>query len=243
MDELGSDYDSTVQDISERWGEGTERFYAQRGIGGQTGFGKHPCLLIIDMAVAFNDPSYKVGDEMPATLDAIAQLLQAAREKNVLVVYTTTAYQKDFKDAGMFGKKIPALAELQLGSEGVEIHPRIAPAEGEHVITKKFASSFFMTHLPSLLITEGIDTVILTGCSTSGCIRAGAIDSVSYGFHTVVPLEAVSDRAEGPHWANLFDINAKYADVLPLPKVLDYLRSLPESVQERKLAAAAARGS
>jgi nicotinamidase-related amidase len=227
MEELGKDFDSDSQDISQRWGEDTQAFYAERGIGGRCGFGKTPALIIIDMSIAFNDPSYKVGDEMPDTLEAIAQLQEAARDKGVLVAFAQVAYEKDMKDGGMFGIKIPALAELQLGTEGVEIHPRIAPIEGEHVIIKKYASSFFETNLASLLVSQGVDTVILTGCSTSGCIRASAIDSISHGFRTIVPLEAVSDRAEGPHWANLFDINAKYADVLPLSEVVDYLNSLP----------------
>ena len=234
MQELGQDDDPTRRGIAERWGGTTQQCYAERGIGGQTGFGAHPCLLIVDMAIAFTDPRYKVGADMTDTLEAIARLLVAAREQQVPVVYTTTAYEKDFRDAGMFGKKIPALAELQLGSEGVQIHPRIAPQPGEHVITKKFASAFFMTNLAALLILQGTDTLILTGCSTSGCIRATAIDAVSYGFRTVVPLEAVADRAEGPHWANLFDINAKYADVLPLPEVLDALARLPQHGAARR---------
>lgn len=243
MEELGKGFDPDRQGIAARWGDQVQQFYAQRGIGVRTGLGRHPCLVIVDMAVAFNDPAYKVGAEMSETRGAIAQLLAAARRKQVMAVFTTTAYERDFKDAGMFGQKIPALAELQLGSPGVEIHPDLAPIAGEKVLTKKYPSSFFMTNLPSLLINEGVDTVILAGCSTSGCIRATAIDSVCYGFRTVVPLEAVQDRAEGPHWANLFDINAKYGDVLLLAEVLAYLDALPDSTAQRRAAAAAQRGA
>lgn len=199
-------------------------FYRERGIGARVGFGARPAVLVIDMAVAFNDPSYKVGANQDATVAAIARLLPVAREHGAPVVYTTTAYRPDGRDGGMFVRKIPALLELQLGSPGVEIDPRLAPAEGETVITKKFTSSFFGTPLLSLLLAEEVDTVIITGCSTSGCIRAAAIDAVSYGFHVIVPEEAVSDRAEGPHRANLFDIDAKYGDVLPLETVIAELR-------------------
>jgi maleamate amidohydrolase len=141
----------------------------------------------------------------------------------------------------MFGRKIPALLELQVGDKGVEIDPRIPPAAGELVITKKFSSAFFQTNLASLLVTEGIDTVILTGCSTSGCIRAAAVDGVSYGYHVIIPQECVSDRAEGPHYASLFDINAKYGDVVPMAEVIEHFERLVPGAAGRRVAAAAAR--
>src|SRR5207245_2144803 len=106
---------------------------------------------------------------------------------------------------------------------------------------KKYASAFFQTNLPSLLVTEGVDTLVLTGCSTSGCIRAAAIDAVSHGYRLIVPQEAVSDRAEGPHYANLFDINAKYGDVVPLAEAIEGLERLAADPAERRRAAAAAR--
>lgn len=241
MDELAKDFDPESQDINQRWGDETQKLYERRGIGERIGFGENPCLLIVDMSIAFNDPAYKVGDEMSSTLDAISKLQEVAREKNILVAFAQIAYEKDMKDAGLWGKKVPALGELQLGTNAVKIHPRIAPLEGEPVIIKKYGSAFFMTNLTSLLVNEGIDTVILTGCSTSGCIRATAVDAISYGFRTIVPVEAVADRAEGPHWANLFDINAKYGDVISLSEALDYLMGLPHNVAERKAAAVARR--
>jgi maleamate amidohydrolase len=212
--------------VGGHWGEEVKRFYEERGIGARTGFGERPAVLVIDMAVAFNDPSYKVGADQTPAVAAIATLLPVAREAGAPVYFTTTAYHSDGRDAGMFARKIPALLELQLGERAVEIDPRLAPAKGEHVIYKKYASSFFGTNLLSLLVYDQVDTLILTGCSTSGCVRAAAIDAVSYGFRVVVPETCVSDRAEGPHYANLFDINAKYGDVLPLEEVIGYLRSL-----------------
>ena len=108
-----------------------------------------------------------------------------------------------------------------------EIDPRIAPIDGEIVLMKKYPSAFFHTHLVSLLIADRIDTVILTGCSTSGCVRATAVDAVSYGYRVAVPVETVSDRWQAPHEASLFDIDVKYGDVVPLSEVVDYLRALP----------------
>jgi nicotinamidase-related amidase len=213
--------------VEQRWGEDVEQFYAERGIGARTGFGERPAVLVIDMQVAFNDPAYKVGADQGAAVEAIAELLDAARAASAPVYYTMTAYEPGGRDGGMFARKVPALLELQVGSPGVEIDPRLAPAEGEPVILKKHSSSFLGTNLLSLLVEDRVDTLIVTGCSTSGCVRAACLDGVSYGFRIVVPETCVSDRAEGPHYANLFDINAKYGDVVPLDEVLGRLRARP----------------
>ena len=241
MDELGADFDGDSQSVNERWGSETEELYASRGIGGSIGPGHHPALLVIDMAVAFCDPAYKVGGDQTPAVEAIAELLPVARAQQIPIFFFTTAYHPDGRDAGTFGKKVPALLELQLGDRGVEIDPRLAPDTNEIVITKKYASCFFQTNLPSLLVTAGIDTVILTGCSTSGCVRAAAIDGVSHGYRVIVPCECVSDRAEGPHWANLFDINAKYGDVVPLAETIEYIGGLPSDPSARIIASATAR--
>lgn len=219
----------------------TKAFYQERGIGSRVGFGHHPAVLIVDMQVGLNDPSYRVGADQTPAVEAIRELLPAAREKNVPIIYVQTGYRPDGKDGGVFMKKIPGLIELQLDSPGYAVDPRIAPEEGDFVVEKKFASAFFQTNLPSLLVNEGIDTVILTGCSTSGCIRAAAIDGVSNGYRMILPEECVSDRAEGPHQANLFDIDSKYGDVVPLAEVIEHLEGLPDDVGERRAAAAAAR--
>ncbi len=226
MDALGKGFDPGRQDIGERWGAETAEFYRDRGLGGPVGFGERPAILVIDMAVAFNDPAYKVGSDQTPAVEAIARLLEVARACGVPVYFFTTAYAADGRDAGLFGQKIPALLELRLGDRGVEIDPRLGPVEGEPVIVKKYASAFFETNLPSLLVNESVDTVILTGCSTSGCIRAAAIDGVSHGYRVIVPRECVSDRAEGPHYANLFDINAKYGDVVALDETIEYLEQV-----------------
>jgi nicotinamidase-related amidase len=138
----------------------------------------------------------------------------------------TVAYKPDYSDAGTFIKKVPALHVLVEGSKMVEIDKRIAPQDGERVVVKKFASAFFGTDVAERLHAEGVDTVVITGCSTSGCVRATAIDSMQNGFHTIVVKEAVGDRAQGPHEANLFDIDTKYGDVISLAEALDKLAKL-----------------
>ena len=120
--------------------------------------------------------------------------------------------------------------ELQLSDPNcLEVDERIAPVEGEVVYCKKYPSAFFQTHLSSMLVSQGVDTLILTGCATSGCVRATAIDGISNGYRVVVPREAVGDRAQGPHEANLFDMAAKMADVIPLAEAIDYVDGLPAS--------------
>lgn len=208
------------------WQQETGAFYAERGIGARTGWGAAPALLIIDMAKAFNDPAYGVGADQTPAVQATATVLEAARAASVPVFFFTTAFLPDGSDGGMFIRKVPALRELLVGSEGAEIDERLAPRDGEPVILKKYSSAFFGTPLASTLRAAGIDTIILTGCSTSGCIRAAALDGVSNGFRVIVPREAVSDRAPGPHEANLFDIDAKYGDVEPMSDVVAHLNAL-----------------
>ena len=211
--------------------------YARKGLGSRTGFGTRPALLIIDMSNGFTDPETPVGSNLDAEVEAIKPVLQAAREAGALVVYTTTGYTPpDFADGTMFVRKVPALKCLVLGTPLVEIDERLKPSPGEQVILKKASSSFFGTNLGQLLSSQRIDTVIVTGCSTSGCIRHAAHDACMWGFYTIVPRECVGDRSPGPHEANLFDINAKYADVIPQQEVLDYLARVRngELVEEKE---------
>jgi maleamate amidohydrolase len=224
MAELGEGFDPELQGIKSRWGVDTEQLYREKGFGTRIGWGERPAVIVIDMARAFCDPSYKVGCDQTATLEAISQLLAAARAAQLPVYYTTIAYLPDGHDGGMFVQKVPPLLELQLDDPAAtEIDPRIAPVEGEVVVEKKYASAFFGTSLVSMLVSRAVDTLILSGCSTSGCVRATAIDAVSHGYRVIVPEEAVSDRAPGPHYANLFDIDAKYGDVVPLAEMLEHL--------------------
>jgi maleamate amidohydrolase len=207
--------------------DGTRAFYRERGIGDCVGFGTSPAVVVVDMSRAFTDPSTRVGAEAGDTVAAIARVLEAARARgSVPVFFTTMAFEPDGRDGGTWVKKIPALLDLHTDDRAaMEIDPRIAPADDEIVFNKKFASAFFGTPLVSQLASRGVDTVILTGCSTSGCIRATAVDGVSYGYRIIVPEECVADRAPEPHDANLFDIQSKYGDVIGVDEVLEYLRA------------------
>ena len=211
------------------WQSGTRADYERKGFAGRSGYGKSPVLLIVDFINGFTDPSTPLGGNFAWEINATRQLQEAFRRGRLPIIYTTIAYAPDLRDGGIFVKKVPSLAILQRGSPLVEVDQRIRPAPGERVIEKKYASSFFGTDLDLHLRSHGIDTVIMAGCTTSGCIRASAIDSLQYGYHTIVVREAVGDRAAGPHEANLFDIDAKYADVVPLAEALEYLGAFAAS--------------
>lgn len=212
------------------WQNGTRADYERKGFAGRSGYGKSPVLLVVDFINGFTDPSTPLGGNFAWEINATRQLQEAFRRGKLPVIYTTIAYAPDLRDGGIFVKKVPSLAILQRGSPLVEVDQRIRPAPGERVIEKKYASSFFGTDLDMHLRSRGIDTIIMAGCTTSGCIRASAIDSLQYGYHTIVVREAVGDRAAGPHEANLFDIDAKYADVVPLAEALEYLGAFAASV-------------
>ncbi len=211
------------------WQKSTRADYERKGFAGRSGYGRSPVLLIVDFINGFTDPATPLGGDFAWQINATRQLQDSFRRASLPIFYTTIAYNRDLRDGGLFVKKVPSLAILQKGSPLVEVDQRIRPLPGERVVEKKYASAFFGTDLDSDLRALGVDTVVMVGCTTSGCIRASAIDSLQYGFHTIVVREAVGDRAAGPHEANLFDIDAKYADVLPLAEVLEYLRSFTES--------------
>jgi maleamate amidohydrolase len=196
------------------------RVYEEAQIGGAVGLRQRPCVLVVDFSCGFTDPSCALGSELSEPVAATKRLLDAARPKGLPVVYTTIGFEPSMADAGIWPAKMPALADLKIGSRWVEIDPRLEPQPDDPVVLKKGASAFFGTNLPAILAARRIDSVILCGATTSGCVRATAIDLLQYGYPTVVPRECVGDRAQAPHEANLFDIGAKYADVVPLAQVL-----------------------
>jgi nicotinamidase-related amidase len=211
------------------WRRETRADYERKGFAGRSGYGRSPALVVVDFINGFTDPKSPLGGDFAWEINATRQLLEAFRRGKLPIVYTTIAYAEDLHDAGIFVKKVPSLAILQRGSPLIEVDQRIKPLPGEKVIEKKYARAFFGTSLDVDLRLLGVDTVMLAGCTTSGCIRASAIDSLQYGYHTIVVREAVGDRAAGPHEANLFDIDAKYGDVVELADALDYLRSFSGS--------------
>lgn len=194
------------------------------------GFGDRPALLVIDFVRAYTtagSPLYAAD-----VVDAVARtapLLALARERAVPVVFTRVEYAASGVDGGLFVRKVPVLRQLTAGSTLAAIDPALAPAPDELVITKQYASAFFATPLAPMLTATGIDTVIVTGCSTSGCVRATAVDGMQHGFRVIVPRECVGDRARAPHDANLFDIDSKYGDVVGVAEVEAYLESAKAS--------------
>lgn len=208
------------------YGHDTLADYRRKGFADRSGYGQNPGLLIVDFIVGFTDPSTPLGGDFSAELAATRRLLDAFRASALPVAFTTIAYAPDFRDAGVFVKKVPALKILVRGAKTTKVDARVAPIDSDYVLEKKFASAFFGTDLDDHLKGRGVDTVVIAGCTTSGCIRASAIDAMQYGFHTIVVRDAVGDRASGPHEANLFDIDAKYGDVVSLEEVLSYLRGI-----------------
>lgn len=197
------------------------------GFGGRGGFGRRPALAIIDMTLGFTDPESPLACDLEKPVANIAELLEAARNAEIPVVFTTIAYRESDKlTAAAFIDKVPVLLTLQAGTRWAEIDPRIAPRKTEPVLNKLFASGFFGTGLPSLLTAAGVDTLIITGASTSGCVRATAVDALQYGFRPVVPREAVGDRNLDAHEANLYDVDAKYGDVISVEEALKYLEEV-----------------
>jgi len=207
--------------------EETFDFYIKKGLGGRVGFGKRPALLVIDMIRGFTDVSSALASNMDDQIEAINQLLDLARTRQVPIIFSTVAYDAGLQEAGIWIRKIPSAKLLVEGSEWVEVDERLHRRPNEMVLVKKYASCFFGTDLASRLMNRNIDTLLITGCTTSGCVRATSVDSCSYGLHTIIVQEAVGDRAELPHIANLFDIDAKYGDVVSLEEALGYLNSLP----------------
>jgi maleamate amidohydrolase len=205
--------------------------YARGGFGKSLQFGRRPALLVIDFVRAYlvkTSPLYAGVEQARADCEI---LLRAARAAGIPVLHTNVVYQPGGRDGGVFFRKVPALKCFERGA-----HPELAafaeglkPVAGETVISKQYASAFFGTSLAATLTSMQIDTVLIAGLSTSGCVRASAVDCVQHGFVPVVVREAVGDRAPGPHEANLFDLQAKYAEVVDLATVQRYLKSLQEA--------------
>jgi len=191
---------------------------------GRLGFGTTPAVLVVDFVRSYITPGEPLfAPDVIGAIEATAPLLTAARRARVPVIYTRVQYQAEGRDGGVFVQKIPLLRSFVAGAPCGEIVHALAPREGDVVITKQYASAFFGTTLAPMLTAQGVDTLILTGCSTSGCVRATAVDGCQHGFRVMVPRECVADRARGPHDANLFDIDAKYGDVIDREVAVDWL--------------------
>lgn len=203
---------------------GFEQF---EGFGGTSGIGQRPGIVVVDFIQGFTNPTCPLGSDLNAEVAATRVLLDAARRRNLPVVFTTVIYEPHFRDGGHFIQKIPALKVLVAESPWVKLDERLCRLDTEPLLVKKFASAFFGTALQSFFTAERVDTVIVTGCTTSGCVRATAVDALQYGYRVVVPKECVGDRSRSAHEANLYDIQTKYGDVLPLESVLRAVEERP----------------
>jgi maleamate amidohydrolase len=197
------------------------------GVWGQRiGFGRKSALLMIDFMRGYTTEGAPLF--APGVVSAVAEsvdLLASAREHGIAVVHTNIRYHPGhFADGGVWVKKAPVMKDMVEGNPLAAFCPQVLPQDDEVVISKQYASAFFGSSLASMLHSQGIDTVVLAGCSTSGCIRATAVDAVQHGFRTIVVRECVGDRHPAPHEANLFDINSKYGDVVSKQEAIAHFK-------------------
>lgn len=188
--------------------------YRQQNFGNRIGFGRRSALLIVDFTVGFNDPALFGGGNIDPAIRCTVGLLEFFRRKALPVAYTRVVYADEGSDAGVFCLKAPNLKLLTETHPAGQIVPELAPRPGELIVRKTQASAFFGTGLAAWLVQRGVDTLVVSGCTTSGCVRASVVDAISYNFRPIVARDCVGDRSLAAHEANLFDMAQKYADVL-----------------------------
>ena len=198
--------------------------YRSQNFGNRIGFGRRSALLVVDFTVGFNDPALFGGGNIDAAVKRTAGLLEFFRSARLPIAFTRIVYAEDGSDAGVFCLKAPNLRLLTETHPAGQIVAELAPMKNEYIIRKTQASAFFGTGLAPWLVREGADTVVVAGCTTSGCVRASVVDALSHNFRPIVARDCVGDRALGPHQANLFDMAQKYADVLERDAILDELQ-------------------
>lgn len=200
--------------------------YARAGFGRSLAWGTQPALILVDLVRAYFEPGAEFYMGSDTCLDSAARVLAAARRAAIPVMYTRVEYDREGINGGLFIRKVPALRHLVPGGPLDEIMPQIAPGERETVFVKQYASAFFGTTLATTLNALRVDTVIITGVSTSGCVRATAVDALQHGFVPLAVRQAVGDRDPGPHAASLFDLQAKYAEVTDEDTVVSWLGAM-----------------
>jgi len=203
--------------------DGLAEDYRQAGFSNRLGFGEHPALVVVDFCQAYLDPDSPLYAGVEDARESCIRLLAAARSAQIPVVHTRVEFQLGGAGGGIFFRKVAALACFVRGNPLGEYGKGLEPADGEVVVVKQYASGFFGTSLASTLTSLGVDTLIITGVSTSGCVRATALDACQHGFVPIVVRDACGDRDQRVHEANLFDLDAKYADVVSEQEVLDEL--------------------
>lgn len=199
--------------------------YDRQGFGHSAGLGDRPALLIVDFVVGFCDPAHFGGGNITSAVAQTQALLAAVRTRGLPIAYTRIVYADDGADAGAMCLKVPGLLALTETNPIGAIVDDLAPRAGEYIVRKTQPSAFFGTGLAAWLVAKGADSVIVTGATTSGCVRASVVDAMSHNFRTVVATECVGDRALEPHAANLFDMGQKYADLMTNEEIIAALGS------------------
>lgn len=194
----------------------------RRAYGNRIGFGERPALILIDFVEAYFDPACELYADVDETLASAIRIRDKAREQGIPVIYTNVVYQAEGLDGGRFFQKAKPLRNFLAGNPMGAWPKGLEVADNELVVSKQYPSAFFGTSLAATLATWGTDTLIHTGLTTSGCVRATCVDCCSHGFIPIVAREAVGDRHEAPHEANLFDMDAKYADVVSEQDIIEY---------------------
>jgi nicotinamidase-related amidase len=208
-------------------GQDDEEFFRQRGFGIKIGFGERPALMVIDMINGFTDANMPLGANLDTQIAAQKPLLEVAHERGIPCFFSTVVYEEaGIKDAGIWALKQKGAQTLTAGSNAVKVDDRLAMGPNDILLAKKYASCFFGTDLVARLNSRRIDTLILVGCTTSGCVRATAVDALQNGYRPMVVREAVGDRSVAAHDQSLFDLNVKYADVVSLDETLQYLKTV-----------------
>ena len=202
----------------------------KRAFDNRLGFGQRPALILVDFVQAYFDDSCALYAGVEDALASALRVREAARAAGIPVIYTNVVYEEGGADGGVFFRKAPVLENFVVGNPMGEWASGLQPASDELVISKQYPSAFFGTVLAATLAARDIDTLIITGVTTSGCIRATCVDTMSYGFIPIVVADACGDRHLAPHEANLFDMNAKYADVVSEAEVLSYLQQVGNSL-------------
>jgi nicotinamidase-related amidase len=201
--------------------EEDKKFFAARGFGKRIGFGDRPALVVIDYVNAFTDASMPLGSNLDKELEQSNRLIDLAHQQQLPVIFSSVAYDEDgFKDAGVWALKQGGLSTLKAGTPAVELDRRLHREPSDILLVKKYASCFYGTDLVARLNSRHVDTLILTGCTTSGCVRSTAVDALQNGFRPIIAKEAVGDRSAAAHQQSLFDLDQKYGDVMGVEEII-----------------------
>lgn len=194
--------------------------YKKQNFGNRLGMGRKPALLNVDFVNGFNNPNLFGGGNIDAAVKRTVGLLETCRDLKLPIAHTRIVFAEDGSDHNIMCMKVPQIGILTEDAPEAQIVPELTPKAGEIVVRKRFPSAFFATDLAALWTMQRVDTILVTGCTTSGCVRASVLDAMCWGFRPVVVTDCCGDRAIGPHDANLFDLGQKYADLMSRDEVI-----------------------